>query len=349
MTAETTTRLPEAYRALKGRSILVTGAAGFIGGALFERLCSYGLDPLGTVLRPREAESLRARGRRAAVLDLMSDEPWDAHLEGVDLVFHIAAMFRETEFGEKDHDIANHKAVVKLAEAANRTGVGRFVHCSTGGVHGSVLEIPCKETSPLHPMDAYHRTKLAGERALLAYAETLPAKGMIVTINRPTMVYGPGDMRLLKLFKAIARGRFRMIGSGKTLAHLCHIDDQIASFLLQAVAPREKVHMEAFNIASDRPYPLDAIARMIADACGVRIKRLRIPVAPVWCAALCCEILCRPFGIRPPLFRRRVGFFTHNRAFDCTKAETLLGYRSRWTTRAGIGDTVRWYREQELL
>lgn len=341
--------LPAAYEALRGKKLLVTGAAGFIGGALFKRLDEYGLDVLGTVLYPAEAEQLRNHGYHAEVLDLASEEEWDSLLSGIDIVFNIAAMFMETEHGESMYHKVNVDGTLKLVQTAARCGVKRFVHCSTVGVHGHVKEVPCKETSPFNPMDEYHRTKLDGELAVLEFAKALPPDGMLVTVNRPAMVYGPGDVRMLKLFKAVASGRFRMIGSGNVLAHLGYIDDQVDSLVLGAVQPRQDVHLESFNIASGRYITLNELVASIASAAGVRVSRLKIPVAPVWLAGLLCEIVCRPIGIRPPIFRRRVGFFTHNRAFDLSKAREKLGYISRVEHGEGIGITLDWYKRQGLV
>jgi nucleoside-diphosphate-sugar epimerase len=342
-------RLPDHLQDLAGKSMLVTGAAGLIGGALFRRLNDYGLDVVGTVLLPEEAAELQAGGYKAVVLDLASDEAWDEHLEDIDIVFHIAALFQEVEQDEASYDKVNNAAVLKLAQTAVRRGVQRFVHCSTVGVHGDVKEIPATEATPFNPMDVYHETKLAGELALLDFARDLPEDGMTVAVNRPAMVYGPGDLRMLKLFKMILSKKFRMIGSGKTLAHLGYIEDQTDSFLLCAVAPKDKVHCEAFNIASDEPLTLNELAAMIAEAGGVELSLLHVPVTPVWLAGLACELIWKPFGAKPPLFRRRVGFFTHNRAFDLTKAGERLGYRSRWGNREGIAKTIEWYRAEGLV
>ena len=334
---------------LEGKRFLVTGAGGFIGGHLFRTLANLGLTVRGTVLHPEEATILRGRGYDAQVLDLASSGEWDELLDAVDVVFHVAARFQETEDGEDVYDTVNHRGALKLAQTAARLGTERFVHCSTVGVHGDVKEIPATEESPFNPMDLYHRTKLKGELAILRFAEGLPADGMVVTVNRPAMVYGPGDRRMLKLFKMIASGRFRMIGSGEVLAHLGYIDDQTESFLLGVVAPRETVHLRAFNIASAKPLTLNELAGLIADEVGVSLPSLKVPVAPVWGAAWLCEMLCKPFGIQPPLFRRRVGFFTHNRAFDLTRAERELGYESQWPHEDGIREAIRWYREAGWL
>jgi len=341
--------LPERFAALRGKRLLVTGATGFIGGALFRRLADYGLEVIGTALEPEEARAFREQGLRSEVLDLADPTPWDDFLSGVDIVFNIAARFQETQFDEGDYDRVNHLGAMNLAQTAARVGAERFVQCSTVGVHGDVKENPATEESPFNPMDLYHRTKLAGELAILDLARTLPEDGMVVTVNRPAMVYGPGDLRMLKLFKTILTGRFRMIGSGEVLAHLGYIEDQTESFLLGAVAPRERVHCEAFNIASGSPLTLNELAALIAECGGVKLSRLHVPLLPVWLAAILCEQLWKPFGARPPLFRRRVGFFTHNRAFDLTKAQKHLGYRSAWPHRDGITETIRWYREHGFV
>ena len=341
--------LPKKYTALKNKKILVTGAAGFIGGALFKRLVSYKLDPIATVLYPEEAEAFRSKGHKAFVLDLTSDDMWDDILNGVDIVFHIAAMFQEIGFGRRVYEKVNHLGALKLAKTAKRMGAERFVHCSTVGVLGDVKEIPATETTPFNPMDEYHETKLAGELAILSWGKTNLDDGMVVTVNRPAMVYGPGDRRMLKLFKAILSNKFLMIGSGNTLAHLGYIEDQVDSFLLCAVAPQENVHLEVFNIASGKPMTLNRFCQIIANIGGVKLPSLKVPVGPVWLAGLVCEGICKPFGIRPPLFRRRVGFFTHNRAFDYTKAKIKLGYIPVWDEHSGITETIRWYKENHLL
>jgi nucleoside-diphosphate-sugar epimerase len=88
---------------------------------------------------------------------------------------------------------------------------------------------------------------------------------------------------------------------------------------------------------------------LIAEAGGVKTSRLKIPVGPVWFASYICELLFKPFGVKPPLFRRRVGFFTHNRAFDISKAKSYLGYNPRWLEKEGILKTIEWYKKENLV
>ena len=173
--------LPYQYKNLSGKKLLVTGAAGFIGGALFKRLVEYQLDVIGTVLYEEEATSQREKGYQVEVLDLASEESWDNLLQDIDIVFNIAALFQEVENSEAMYHKVNVDGTLKLLKTARAAGVERFVHCSTVGVHGNVKQIPCTEETPFNPMDEYHRTKLEGELAVLDYATTLGDNGMIVT------------------------------------------------------------------------------------------------------------------------------------------------------------------------
>jgi len=73
---------------------------------------------------------------------------------------------------------------------------------------------------------------------------------------------------------------------------------------------------------------------------------LHLPVWPFWMAGAACEAVCAPLGIEPPIYRRRVDFFTKSRAFDISRARQELGYAPRIGLREGIARTLRWYKEQ---
>src|SRR2546423_11443118 len=104
----------------------------------------------------------------------------------------------------------NATAVGQLVEAAAAAGVRRVVHCSTVGVHGDIEHPPANEDAPLRPGDIYQETKVEGEQVA---REASQRTGLPVTIVRPSGTYGPGDRRLLKLLKGIARRHFVVLGS----------------------------------------------------------------------------------------------------------------------------------------
>ncbi|MGH8296128.1 MAG: NAD-dependent epimerase/dehydratase family protein, partial [Steroidobacteraceae bacterium] len=167
-------------------------------------------------------------------------------------------------------------------------------------------------------------------------------RGQRVTIVRPCPIYGEGDLRFLKLYRAVARGAFVMIGNGAPRLHLVHIDDLVDGILLCSTS--EAALGEVFILGGPEAPTLNELVRHIARALGVAEPRWRIPLWPVQAAGALCEWVCVPLRIEPPLHRRRVGFFTHHREFDCSKAAQLLGYAPRVTPAEGIARTAEWYR-----
>jgi nucleoside-diphosphate-sugar epimerase len=230
-----------------------------------------------------------------------------------------------------------------VLEAARRLSCERVVHCSTGGVHGHIAKPPANEGYPFGPGDIYQRTKLEAELA----ASQAARRGQRVVIVRPGPIYGEGDLRFLKLYRAISRGVFVMIGSGRPKLHMVHIDDLVDGIMLCGSA--EAAVGEIFILAGPEAPTLNEITRHIARALGVPSPRWHIPVWPVMAASFLCESVCVPLRIDPPLHPRRVAFFTHHREFDCSKAVRLLGYAPRVGAAEGIARTAEWYRAAGYL
>jgi nucleoside-diphosphate-sugar epimerase len=217
------------------------------------------------------------------------------------------------------------------------------VHCSTGGVHGHIEQPPADETYRFHPGDVYQRTKLEAELAVTDASRD----GLPISIVRPGAIYGEGDMRFLRLFRAIQRHRFAMVGSGETRLHMVHVDDLVRGILLAGTRPEARG--ETFLIAGPEAPTLNEIAASVADAVGAPRPWLRVPVWPVYAAASLCEMVCVRLHVEPPLHRRRVGFFTHHREFDITKARRLIGYEPRVALAEGVRRTAAWYASSGLL
>jgi nucleoside-diphosphate-sugar epimerase len=213
------------------------------------------------------------------------------------------------------------------------------VHCSTVGVHGDVAHSPANEEAPLKPGDVYQESKLEGERLAREAGERL---GIEVTIVRPTGIYGPGDRRLLKLFRGVARRRFPILGRGEIHYHLTYIDDLVEGFRLSGEHPMAA--NRTYILAGSEVTTLNELVALIADVAGVRPLRIHLPVWPFWAAGALCEAVCGPLGIEPPLYRRRVDFYTKNRAFDIARARREIGYAPAVGLREGIGRTLAWYR-----
>jgi nucleoside-diphosphate-sugar epimerase len=232
----------------------------------------------------------------------------------------------------------------KLLDAAVGADVRRFVHCSSIGVHGGIKNAPANEETPYGPGDDYQHSKAEGERVALQY---MAAGRLPVVVFRPAGIYGPHDLRFLKLFRAVKKRRFIMLGSGNITYHLVYIDDLVDGILLCGTKENSVGHV--YILAGDAPVTLNDFVDTIAEAFGVRPPRLRFPVAPVYLAGFLCELLCRPFGVNPPLYRRRVDFFRKNRAFDSSKAKRELGFEPKTDLKTGVSLTAEWYQKEGLL
>lgn len=323
--------------------LLVTGASGFTGGALCRRLVEEGHEVVAFVRPSSRAQPLRELGVICRELDITEPRQVQDAFEPFDCVFHVAAAYRTEHANRDEFPLVNVQATRNLLEAARQARVGRFVHCSTVGVQGEIEDAPADEEYRYRPGDHYQQTKLEGEQLARQYfAEGLPG-----TVVRPVGIYGPGDRRFLKLFRPISRGHFVMLGTGRTLYHMTYIDDLVNGFLLASRQPNAVG--QVFTIAGERYTTLTELVDLIAETLGRRLRRWRVPLAPVLAAAGACERVCRVLGVAPPLYRRRVEFFCLDRAFRIEKARKLLGYQPQVDLREGLQRTARWYRDQKLI
>jgi len=324
--------------------VLVTGATGFTGGHLARGLAGRGHDVVALVRDDTRASALKADGIAVAPGDIREAGEVERAAQGAEVIYHIAAIYRQAGLRDDEYRAVNARAVATVIEAAHRAGVRRVVHCSTVGVHGDVEHPPADEDAPLKPGDIYQVTKLEGEEAA---RDAAARTGVEVVIARPTGIYGPGDRRLLKLFRGVARRRFVVLGSGEIFYHLTHIDDLVEGFRLCGEVPGAAGR--TYILAGGEVTTLNELIRIIADVAGVEPPSLRLPVWPVWIAGAACEAICAPFGIEPPLYRRRVDFFTKSRAFDIGRARRELGYTPQVSLREGIRRTLEWYRSAGWL
>ena len=322
------------------RLSFVTGATGFTGGHLARGLLARG-HAVRVLVREREkASQLQAEGFDVAVGDIRDRSAIGSALKDVEIVYHVAAIYRQAGVTTATYRAVNATAVGDIVESAAGAGARRVVHCSTVGVHGDIEHPPANEDAPLKPGDIYQDTKLEGERIA---REAGKRTGIEVTIVRPSGIYGPGDRRLFKLFGGVARRRFPLLGSGEIYYHLTYIDDLVEGFRLAGEAPAAA--NRTYILAGGEVTTLNELVKLVADVAGVAPPRLHFPVWPVWTAAALCEAVCVPFGIEPPLYRRRVDFYTKSRAFDISRARQEIGFNPRVGLRDGIARTLAWGRE----
>ena len=323
---------------------LVTGATGFTGSYMVKNLLEHGVDVKALVRNGSNIELIASQPVEIVFGDIEDKQSLVKAVQGVDIVYHIAALFRAANVPDSDYWKVNVAGTEYLLEASLAAGVKRFVHCSTCGVHGQIKNPPADENAPIDPEDIYQETKWEGEKLALQFGRD---KGLSVTVVRPVGIYGPGDTRMLRMYKSVQKGKFIMFGGGDVLYHLSFVEDIVEGFRL--AGENEKAIGETYIIAGENYTTLKQFAHDIAGELGVKPPRWRPPVWPLNIAAHICEKICVPLRIQPPIFPRRVHIFTHDRAFDISKAKRELGFAPSVDMKQGIHRTAAWYLEQGYL
>jgi dihydroflavonol-4-reductase len=319
---------------------LVTGASGFTGGVVTDLLLKRGKSVRALVRDESKAEVLRKRGVDVVVGDLNNEDALIAAVQHVGCILHIAALFRQAGLPSSEFYRVNVEGTRLLIDKAASAGVRKMVHCSTTGVHGHIENPPGDENTPYNPGDHYQRSKVEGEKLFLKAVKEGKIRGSVI---RPAMIYGPGDTRTLKIFKPIANRTFFYVGKGDALVHFIDVRDLAESFLLASES--EDVNGEVFIIAGETSLPLCELASTIAELMGVPKPWLHLPVKPMQLLGSCCEAICTPLKIPPPIFRRRVDFFTKDRCFDTTKAQRILGFKPKQNLVDELSDIIERYKQ----
>jgi dihydroflavonol-4-reductase len=326
--------------------VLVTGGTGFIGSTLARSCLAQGDEVriLGQANTPAESENLqRLREESFKIVEgsVVDENTVQNAVEGVDVVYHLAAAQHEAGKSDQHFYDVNVVGTGNILNASCVARVKRFVHGSTIGVYqagsGTV-----RDDSPAVPDNIYGRTKLEAERVVASFREKLP----VVTI-RISETYGPGDHRLLKLFRGIQKGKYFHIGRSNNLHHPVYVDDLVAA--LRLAAEKDQACSQTMVVPGFEALTTREMVTKIAKVLGVKPPGVTVPLWPLWTIATLMEWTLRPIGIQPPLHRRRMHFFTKSFEFSGDKARSLLEYQPRVSFDEGAKRTAEWYRKAGLF
>jgi len=330
--------------------VLVTGGTGFTGLHLVRALVQRGDDV--TVLDISDGDPVDTAGLKDQGVHFIKGSVDDKDIlskavSGQELIFHLASAFRDIHQGPPLFQKIDVEGTRLLLAAAQKSGARRVVHCSTQGVHGSLPAglVPGNEDSPIAPIDYYCAAKVAAETV----CDEFMAAGMDIVNIRPTSIYGPGDTHgWLKLFKMCKKGRFLMLGSGKTFNHPVFIGNLVDAFLLAGDVAEARGR--TYLIGDDRYVTLNELVKLVGRVQGKDVRIYGFPwIEPIYFLAYIMELASKPFDFEPPIFRRRLSWFTTNRGWDISRAKNELGFRPRVSLRQGLVHTTEWYQGRGLL
>ena len=315
--------------------VLVTGATGFIGSHLVERLRTGGHEVAALARGPRKAAEVERLGAQAVQGDLRRPDGLDEAVRDAEVVFHLAGLVKARD--EAEYQEVNREGTRRLAEAARRARVSRFVLVSsmaaagpsTPGRRGTVEDPP-------RPVTAYGRSKLGGE-------EVLRESDLAWTILRPPMVYGPRDVEVLKLFKMVRRGLAPVFGEGTQELSAIYAADLVEALIAAAGAAAAvgrtycACHPEIFTSLE--------LVRAVARAMDREVRVLRLsPAVARWVLGLNGAV-ARLAGRATVLNRDKANeFLAPAWTGDPGPLERETGWRGRFELEAGLAATVAWYR-----
>ena len=333
--------------AIDAPTYLITGGTGFIGSRLAlcwarrgEAVRVYGLS--NTPAERQNRELLEQEGGIDVVHGDVLDRPaLEEAMDGIEVVIHLAAAQHEAGMPESYFHGINVEGTANVFDAAVAAGVRRVVHGSTIGVYRpDRLVTP---DTPLKPSNSYGRTKLAAEHLIQQkYLDRIET-----VILRLSETYGLHDRRLLKMYRAIAKGRWYHFGGGRNPHHPIYVDDLAELFL--AAAERDRAVGRTLVAAG-----ADVVtSRQMADHIATVLRQPQpfrsVPIAPIRMAATLIEGVSRPLHVTPPLHRRRLDFFVRGFGFDTRPLVETLGVEPSTPFSRGAVLTAEWYGEHGLL
>ncbi len=319
---------------------LVTGASGFVGSHLVERLLGAGME-VACLMRPTSnpaaLDGLPVERRIASLEDAAA---LAQAVRGVDYIFHAAGLTRGRNLAE--YMAVNANGTRRLIEAAlaENPGLQRFVYVSSLAAAGPATSAePPDESAAPRPTDDYGASKLAGERIILEHAGRLP-----VTIIRPPAVYGPRDTNFLPLFRIAARlRRVPVIGKPSKQVAFVYATDLAEGLLLAGRSPEALGRM--YYIASGI-HTMSEVVQAVCQALSMPPRMLHVPAL---LARLIGEVGKVRWAItgRPQIIsRRKVRDMLHP-WWTCSwsRARAELGYREAMGLTEGMRLTAQWYAE----
>lgn len=323
----------------------MTGASGFIGGAVVHHLAEQGHPVRGIYRRqqlPQHLARSQVLGAEVERRDLSQPGEIEAAVRGIGAVVHAAAMVGD--WGRlEDFQAINVDLTARLLEAAREQGCRVFVYISSIAVHGFGPHVYSSEEGPYYPLfNPYQITKKMAEELVISQS----GKDFRTCSIRPGNVCGPGDTTTFySIFSALERGFMGYLGCGRTLTCPVYIDDLVRAIVLGM--EKEQSDGETFNITGGEEVTWRQLLTHVASLLGVRAPRLSLPTGLAYSLAGLLGRGYRLLGIRssPPITRYRVAQLTSDYHFSIEKAGSLLGYFPRVGWQDGMRWTVAAYRE----
>lgn len=332
---------------LAKNKILITGAAGFIGSHLVDKLIKDGTpkEQLRLLIAPWDTLDNLSHHHDLEIhrIDIRDKNKLVSVVSGCSVVYHLAAKIDFLGKNYKEYEEVNVLPTKWLYLAAKKNNVKKFIFFSSIGVHGLPAGIGTienwDESHAASYTNDYGKSKWMAEEVIRSLYKQLRIPYAII---HPASVYGPREKGpTLALFKAIQHKQFVLIGSGDNLLHYVYVGDIVSAAI---TAAESALDSGEYIIGGPEPVSLKSVANTIAAICDVRIWPLQIPTALALPLSAVVESLSKLFGIAPLLYPERVRTMTTTYYFNIQKAKNELGFYPAIPFSLGARVTGTWYK-----
>jgi nucleoside-diphosphate-sugar epimerase len=325
------------------KSLLITGANGFLGSRLCRKFLDQGFRVVASVRKSAVMSLLEGLNVEYRYGDVTQPDTLPAMVKDVDYIVHTAGLVKaktKLRFFE-----VNEKGTANLFEAIvnHNPGVKKVVHISSTAASGpSRSGRPVTEDDLPHPITTYGHSKLAGEKAALSYSGKFN-----VAILRPTGVYGPGDKEIFPFFQAVYKGIRPFIGDSNRKIQLIQVDDLCGAIYL-AVTKESPTGVICFA-AESQSYTVKELINLLAESCGKKGIALHIPAFLLYVIAFITQTLFALVGATPMLTKEKADELLASWEMSTKRAEKVFGFRSRIPFAEGAKLTYDWYHKHGWL
>ncbi len=321
--------------------ILITGANGFIGSNLTERLVREGHKVIAFVRRNSSMKFLAGIEHEARYGDILDRYSLDSAMKGVEVVIHVAGLASDWGPYRKFYDI-NVVGTENVLETARKNGVQRVVHLSSTAIHGFGNFTDADETYPQpKTIWPYCETKRIAEERVLEFSKK---NGMPVSVVRPGNVFGKNDHTFFEKYAdALFAGKIGYICGGKAITCPTYVENLVEGIVRAAFA--QKAIGEVFIITDGVKISWREFTEKIADALGAKRPKLSVPFSLMYGLAFGMESAYQLVRSEaPPLLTRyRISNGGTNYHFSTAKAERLLEYKPPVSLDEAVRRTANWY------
>lgn len=325
--------------------ILITGATGFIGKHLLTALSTSEHEVLCAIRKSSINEIKESGNIHIQKVDFDDKESLRQYLTGIDTVIHLAGQMGGYGIPYETFYHTNCELTQNLLDSSISVGVKHFIYCSTPGVLGFGKRL-AEESEPYAPRNPYEQTKVTAEKIVI---DTCTANsGIHYTIVRPDFVYGPGDIRRVKMYRGIKNRRFVLTTSGESYLHPTYIDDVVSGFM--CCIGNENSYDDIFNIAAKSDVTSKEYLEIIAACTDTSLIQINIGTKLSRAVAGAVDFLFQAFLHKEGFVsKNKIDFLSMDHSSCITHAEERIGYVPQYSCQQGIKKTIEWCKKENLL